>query len=48
MGIEWPNGYSRVGENVEINGEEVIRKYEPIEGNLSEGDRVRFDKFTFP
>ena len=48
IGIEWPNGYSRVGEIVEINGEEVIRKYEPIEGNLSEGDRVRFDKFAFP
>lgn len=48
MGIEWPDGYSRVGEIVKIRGDEVIRKYEQIEGNLSEGDRVRFDSFAFP
>ena len=48
MGLEWADGYSRVGEIVEINGDVVIRKYEPINGSLSEGVQVRFDNFAFP
>ena len=48
MGLEWANGYSRVGEIVEINGDMVVRRYEPIDGSLSEGIQVRFDNFAFP
>lgn len=48
MGIEWPDGYGRVGRIVEVDGAEVIRIYERIEGDISVGDMVRFDKFAFP
>ena len=48
VGIEWPDGYGRVGKIVEVNGAEVMRIYERIEGSISVGDMVRFDKFAFP
>ena len=47
-GIEWPDGYGRVGEIVEVDGAEVTRTYERIEGSISVGDMVRFDKSAFP
>ena len=48
VGIEWPDGYGRVGEIVEVDGVEVVRAYERIEGSISVGDMVRFDKYAFP
>ena len=47
MGLEWPGGYARVGETLEIDGHETIREYAPVEGALAVGDRVRFDKFAY-
>lgn len=48
MGLEWSGGYARVGEMLEIDGNEVLREYELLEGTLAVGDRVRFDKFAYP
>ena len=48
MGLEWPSGYARVGETLEIDGHEAIREYAPLEGALAVGDQVRFDKFAYP
>ena len=48
MGLQWPGGYARVGETLEIDGQKAIREYAPLEGALAVGDRVRFDKFAYP
>ena len=48
MGLEWPGGYARVGETLEVSGNEALRMYTPLEGDLAVGDRVRFDKFAYP
>ena len=48
MGLEWPGGYARVGETLEVSGNEALREYAPLEGALAVGDRVRFDKFAYP
>ena len=48
MGLEWPGGYARVSENLEVSGNEAIREYELLEGDLSLGDMVRFEKYGYP
>lgn len=48
MGLEWPGGYARVGETLEIDGNKALREYAPLEGALAMGDRVRFDNFAYP
>ena len=48
MGLQWPGGYARVGENLEIDGNEAIREYTPLEGVLPVGERVRLDKYAYP
>jgi pimeloyl-ACP methyl ester carboxylesterase len=48
MGLEWPGGYARVGENLEVTGNEALREYELLEGDLSVGDMVRFEKYGYP
>ncbi len=47
-GIEWPGGYIRVGDIARIEGDEVIREFEEVEGSPSQGDMVRLDSFAFP
>lgn len=48
LGVEWPGGYGRVSETLEIDGDTVIREYAPFEGVLNVGDQVRLDSFAFP
>ena len=48
MGLEWPGGYARVGETIQVNGSEAIREYTRLEGNLAVGDLVRLDKHAYP
>lgn len=48
MGLEWPGGYARIGETLDVDGAEVLRGYELLEGTLSVGMQVHFDKFAFP
>ena len=48
MGLEWPDGYARVGENLEVQGNEALRDYVPIEGMLVIGQQVRFDMYAYP
>ncbi len=48
IGLEWPGGYARVGETIQVDGSEAIREYTRLEGNLAMGDLVRADKFAFP
>ena len=46
--LEWPDGYARVGETLQIDGNEALREYAPLEGALAAGDRVRFDNSAYP
>ena len=48
MGIEWKVGYDRVGETLDVDGAEALRKYTLLEGDLAVGEEVRFDKFAYP
>jgi pimeloyl-ACP methyl ester carboxylesterase len=48
MGIEWPDGYARVGGNLDVNDNEAVREYELLEGTLAVGDLVNFDKYAYP
>lgn len=48
VGLEWPEGYARAGRTLDANVDTVTREYDPLEGMLEVGDRVRFDKFAFP
>ena len=48
MGLEWPDGYARAGETLDVDGTEALREYAPLEGDLAVGGRVRFDKFAYP
>ena len=48
MGIEWPDGYARVGETINVDGAEALRKYTLLDGELVVGEEVRFDKFAYP
>ena len=48
VGLEWPGGYGRIGETIQVDGSEAIREYTRLEGNLAVGDLVRADKFAFP
>ncbi len=48
MGLEWPGGYARVGETIEVDGTEASREYTRLEGTLAVGDLVRFDKLVYP
>ena len=48
MGIEWPDGYARVGETLNVDGAEALRKYTLLEGVLVVGQQVRFSQYAFP
>ena len=48
MGIEWDVGYARVGETLDVDGAEALRKYTLLDGELVVGEEVRFDKSAFP
>ena len=48
IGLEWPGGYARVGETIDIDGSEAMREYTLLEGNLAVDDLVRVDKFAYP
>ena len=47
-GIEWPDGYARVGETLNVDGAEALRKYRLLEGVLVVGQQVRFGQNAFP
>ena len=48
VGLEWPGGYARIGETLDVERTEALREYAPLEGVLAVGDQVRLDKFAFP
>lgn len=48
MGLEWPGGYGRIGETIQVDGSQAIREYTQLEGNLAVGELVRIDKFAYP
>ena len=46
-GLEWDGGYAQVGAILQINDQEVIREFVPGTGDLSIGNLVRLDSFSF-
>ncbi|MDA1127954.1 MAG: alpha/beta fold hydrolase [Chloroflexi bacterium] len=48
IGFDWPGGYARTGETLEVDGVEALREYTELEGSLTVGDQVHFDKYAFP
>lgn len=47
-GLVWEGGYDQVGDIVQIDGEKVLRVYEPVTGGLTPGELVRLDSYVFP
>ena len=48
IGLEWPGGYAQAGRVLERGLDVFVRDLTPLEGELTVGDLVRFDKFAFP
>ena len=48
VGLKWPDGYAQVGGILKCEEGVVFRKLISLEGKLSVGDLVRWDKFAFP
>jgi alpha-beta hydrolase superfamily lysophospholipase len=48
LGLEAARGYGRVRDVRELNGDVVVRGYEPFDGEISDGDEVRLDRAAFP
>ncbi len=48
MGLRGESGYLHVGEIVSIFDDKIERAFAPFDGELSEGDRVRYERSAFP
>jgi pimeloyl-ACP methyl ester carboxylesterase len=48
LGLESAKGYGRVTDVREFDGDRVVRGFEPVDGTISSGDEVRFDRAAFP
>lgn len=48
VGLKWADGYAQAGGVLKCEGDVVFRKLISLEGKLSVGDLVRWDKFAFP
>ena len=48
FGLEWEGGYGQVGAILEIDDEQVVREFSPLQGAPEVGDLVRLDSFAFP
>jgi len=48
FGLEWEGGYGRVGSIMALNGRQVVREFEPVDGSPQAGLAVRLDSFAFP
>lgn len=48
FGLEWQRGYGQVGAIREIDDQQVVRQFFPLQGALEIGDLARLDSFAFP
>ena len=48
FGLEWRGGYGQVGEILERDGSQVVRRFEPLDGVPQPGEMARLDSFAFP
>lgn len=46
-GVAGANGYGQVSAIVQVRGEEVERSFRPLDGEIVEGDFVRFDQYAY-
>ena len=47
FGLEWEDGYGRVGEIVDSSGERVVRRFAAVRGSPEIGAAARLDSFAF-
>ncbi len=47
-GLRWNGGYAQIGEILQINNQQMVRKFLPLMGNLKRGDMVWLDVSAFP
>lgn len=47
-GLQWRDGYARVGERLEADADTVSRRLVPVSGSLEEGQAVRMDAGAYP
>ncbi len=48
FGLEWDGGYGQVRAILEIDEQQVVREFSPLEGTLEIGDPARLDSFAYP
>ncbi len=47
-GVQSERGYAQVGNILDRDGHQVVRKYTPLDGNIKVGDMVTLDHYAFP
>lgn len=47
-GLRWNKGYAQVGEILDSNNQQVVRRFVPLSGKLKRLDKVRLDALAFP
>ena len=47
-GVQSERAYAQVGNILDRDGHQVVRKYTPLDGNIKVGDMVTLDHYAFP
>ncbi len=47
-GLRWNKGYAQVGEILDSNNQQVVRRFVSLSGKLKRLDKVRLDALAFP